>query len=485
MEALLGTLGTTKTLCIAIAEEKEEKEENEENKEGTEAMDNLSTRTLALLVRSVLASIAKVVSALPRYFHPYMERTLSACLGMEAAEHAALSSEVDRCLSAVALSVPARLAVPRLTKAVPVQLQVSHSTALRTVRFLGHTWGQLDRSDIIEHTADVELVCAYLLDYRRALGGQGSKLETSQSAALVEQAASDAIVGLCLKLTESELRKTLARFAEWRDSKDVLEEEEEVEEEEEAPLVPFGHCARNVSFYRLLESLGNKLQSLFTPSIVPFWQHSADTLAAADAVKANVAKLRKQMASCGFALASTNGDDSSADEDGGDSDSDVREARELLEVIRAILTSVRIACIHDSGGLIDEDRYEAMMPVASGVTAGSAADAAYLKFVTDYVAPCLSSLALCVGKDTLWKPLTHKVLMNMRERASVVRLAALKTLHKLFVDVGDEFLILLPECLPFLSELLEDNSADVVDLTNTTIRYIEELSGEKLDDYLK
>ena len=56
-------------------------------------------------------------------------------------------------------------------------------------------------------------------------------METSKSAALVEQAASDAIVGLCLKLTESELRKTLARFAEWRDSKDILEEEGDEEED--------------------------------------------------------------------------------------------------------------------------------------------------------------------------------------------------------------------------------------------------------------
>lgn len=53
------------------------------------------------------------------------------------------------------------------------------------------------------------------------------------------------------------------------------------------------------------------------------------------------------------------------------------------------------------------------------------------------------------------------------------------------VQVGEEYLLLLPECLPFLSELLEDDSADVIAATGELIRYIEELSGEKLDAFLQ
>ena len=85
----------------------------------------------------------------------------------------------------------------------------------------------------------------------------------------------------------------------------------------------------------------------------------------------------------------------------------------------------------------------------------------------------------------LWKPLAHHVLMATRHPRGAVRLASLHTLHQLFVEVGEEFLVLLPECLPFLSELLEDESSDVADLTSKVVRYIEELSGEKLDQYLQ
>ena len=93
-----------------------------------------------------------------------------------------------------------------------------------------------------------------------------------------------------------------------------------------------------------------------------------------------------------------------------------------------------------------------------------------------------------MGKDTLWKPLNHKILLLTRDGHNgrkAIRIGAVKILHKLFQEVGEEYLLLLPECLPFLSELLEDDAAEVTSCTGELIRYIEELSGEKLDSYLQ
>lgn len=95
------------------------------------------------------------------------------------------------------------------------------------------------------------------------------------------------------------------------------------------------------------------------------------------------------------------------------------------------------------------------------------------------------ALTLCVGKDTLWKTLTHQVLMATRDPHSAVRSAAVHVLHCLFTEVGEEFLVLLPECLPFLSELMEDDVAPVAQDTANLVKYIEQLSGEKLDQYLQ
>ena len=128
-----------------------------------------------------------------------------------------------------------------------------------------------------------------------------------------------------------------------------------------------------------------------------------------------------------------------------------------------------------------------MQPVAAIIELRNAflSDQLFTEFCTTYVTPCLSALALAVGKDLQWKPLNHKLLMATRSRVAVVRIAAIDAIHELFKTIGEEYLLLLPESLPFLSELMEDDSPDVVHHTVAAIRFIEELSGEKLDTYLQ
>jgi len=66
-----------------------------------------------------------------------------------------------------------------------------------------------------------------------------------------------------------------------------------------------------------------------------------------------------------------------------------------------------------------------------------------------------------------------------------VRLVAMKAIHAVFEEVGEEYLLLLPECMPFFSELMEDDTPEVVNATVQAMQFIEELSGEKLDSYLQ
>ena len=49
----------------------------------------------------------------------------------------------------------------------------------------------------------------------------------------------------------------------------------------------------------------------------------------------------------------------------------------------------------------------------------------------------------------------------------------------------EEYLTLLPEMLPFLSELMEDNDGGVEAECQVLLATLEELSGEKPDQYLK
>jgi U3 small nucleolar RNA-associated protein 10 len=112
-------------------------------------------------------------------------------------------------------------------------------------------------------------------------------------------------------------------------------------------------------------------------------------------------------------------------------------------------------------------------------------DDQYQTFSDKSVVPALTALALAVGRDIHWKPLNHKILLLARDPCEAVRLASLSALHRLFTEVGEEYLMLLPECIPFLSELMEDDSAAVTSQAHEVVRCIESLSGESLDAYLQ
>ena len=77
---------------------------------------------------------------------------------------------------------------------------------------------------------------------------------------------SDAVVQLCLKLTENELKALLARMAEWRDFERLSTSSEgDVSPEE---VGAWQRHSRGVSFYHLIAQLSGRLRSIFLPSMV-------------------------------------------------------------------------------------------------------------------------------------------------------------------------------------------------------------------------
>jgi U3 small nucleolar RNA-associated protein 10 len=78
-----------------------------------------------------------------------------------------------------------------------------------------------------------------------------------------------------------------------------------------------------------------------------------------------------------------------------------------------------------------------------------------------------------------------QVLLVTRSDSALCRIAALETIANLVSRLREEYLALLPEALPFLSELMEDSSPAVEARTQELIKQLEELSEESLQDYLK
>ena len=64
------------------------------------------------------------------------------------------------------------------------------------------------------------------------------------------------------------------------------------------------------------------------------------------------------------------------------------------------------------------------------------------------------------------------------------RVAAVKCQQSLTERLGEDWLALLPEMLPCISELMEDDDENVEGEVRKWVLVIEEVLGEKLDDML-
>jgi len=302
-------------------------------------------RTRVLLVRSVISAVGIMVAQLSNFAHPYIPRILSATLILEGLsaeypESAVLREDVDRCLSTIALKIPTRLSVPLLLQSAPTLLGAGHHAACRFADLMAEVWQQLDRATVVAHLGPLSTLATLLLDYRRVFGDQ------SAAAAEVDAASADAVVELCLKLTESELKSFLSRLAEWRDVK--FKTKKDANGEVLSEDADWRKYARAVSYFSLTDVLMTKLKSLFIPIMGTLWGSAIDLLTTFAAVASKSGKTvaaegekkekkRKQV------------------EDESPALTPVVVEMELL--VKYILSSVRECCVQDTNGeFVDEVR---------------------------------------------------------------------------------------------------------------------------------
>jgi len=99
---------------------------------------------------------------------------------------------------------------------------------------------------------------------------------------------------------------------------------------------------------------------------------------------------------------------------------------------------------------------------------------------------CLTALASAAGNEQLWKPLNHAVLQACgNESRAEVRKGGVSCLLSLIKALGEEYMVLLPECLPVLSELLEETDEEIAGLAQECVTIGEDLLGESLQESLR
>lgn len=105
--------------------------------------------------------------------------------------------------------------------------------------------------------------------------------------------------------------------------------------------------------------------------------------------------------------------------------------------------------------------------------------------LTQELIPAVVELAGAADSQEHQKELNTVLLKHLRSETAAVRLAVVKCEQALVDKVGEEWLAMLPEMLPYISELQDDDDEVVDRETHRWIVKIEGVLGESLDSMLQ
>mmetsp|Transcript_2575 Transcript_2575/g.5440 ORF Transcript_2575/g.5440 Transcript_2575/m.5440 type:complete len:2560 (+) Transcript_2575:317-7996(+) len=438
---------------------------------------------------ALLRTLVSVAETLPQFAVPYLgslfapsalpSRTLRQDGREDDAVVASMTERLDR---ALAKRTPARQLIPVASKAVASCL--SKKDVIGDWQEACALLSVLKSS--VECTARAELtpVVGKLLN-SLLLAYTYDESDLGQQKLL--SGANETLLALVMKLSEAQLRPLYARIREWRGDIDELEKDDT-------------GATKRYAFWSMSAVLSKELRSIFLPCL---------SSVLVDAIKELEYASSKL---CGNDLFSKNAGGKKRRRLGGGEDDLNPYSLKPLQPILLCLESALKADAYEGGNWIrgdDGQRHTLILEplgkllqakIPSGVPVAASLEekelttctSAYQKLVEgvgtlDYgsVVGCIRALAMAAGDEQMWKPINHALLeaCSVDDRPEV-RKVGISCLKSIMESIGEEYMVLLPECLPILSELLEDEEEEIAGLARECVTLGEELLGESLEDSL-
>lgn len=406
------------------------------------------------LLRFTLSAIETVPQSVFAHLPGLLSESSIFSESLRKSDDSGVSAVLGAVDNALTVHIPARLLIPALAKLLSSKLRPDTMryvllTLAKTIARLESTEGGIYRSHVLQ---------AALKAYE----------DDSGERMLLFEAANKCLLELILKLSELQFRKMYGELSEWM---------------KEEP------SKRKLAFWSVSEAFSKELATIFLPCASMVFEEMAKDLntfaetlsvhhGGVEIVNQGRKKRKKTVAHEGSL--------------------DHESLSSLIPLLSTVSTILR-ADAQDGGKWTREHgRYHALVepltklllsrvPETFPCTSGDVTRYEYL--VEDNpratVVGCLTSLALAAGDEQLWKPMNHAVLeaCAIADR-SEVRKAGVRCLLSLLRTLGEEYMVLLPECLPVLAELLEDENEIVAGLARDCVMTAEELLGESLEQNL-
>ncbi|KAM8716313.1 hypothetical protein ACLKA7_003231 [Drosophila subpalustris] len=392
------------------------------------------------LCSALVSAMHKLFVTLPLFLAPYLVDIVGALIRLSVQlenpqlaqdkRTQALKLRLLEVWAAVAQGVEARILVPSCAKTYASLLEEQAYDEL----------GMLMRQLLlpcIKHNGNADLqpvqdalseLFLQALEFRLQM--RGSDLQREKIAE-IEGATTEAFVAWILKLSETSFRPMYAKVHKWAMERNTLDTE--------------------LTYFLLTNRIAEALKSLFVLFAGEFIEDAARLLHAHNTQRPEFVESEN-----------------------------VEDAVELLS---AIISTLHHVFLHCSSDFVNDHRFSTLMPpivdqLENQLVLANERDALQLALTN-----CIAQLAAATN-DVLWKQLNQQVLLKTRTSSPEVRILAFNSSVAIARKLGESFAPLLPETMPFIAELLEDEHESVEKNTRNAVLELETILGEPVQKYL-
>uniref|UniRef100_A0AAQ5ZYX5 HEAT repeat-containing protein 1 n=1 Tax=Amphiprion ocellaris TaxID=80972 RepID=A0AAQ5ZYX5_AMPOC len=306
-----------------------------------------------------------------------------------------LSARLASLRSSIATLLPPRVLLPSLSRFYS-NLLVDRKQLVALMSILKEHIGHMDREQLNVHQSELTSFFLTALNFRCQHPQVG---KTSR----IEGCVIDCLIAMVMKLSEITFRPLFFKLLDWSksDSSDRL-----------------------LTFVRLSDGVAERLKGIFV-------------LFAGNLVTPFSELLRR----------------SNSDE--------LLFASDLAEEKTSLLLDLVLDCLqkiflYDTQRFLSRERAEALLkPLVDQLENQVGGQQVYQQRVSQHLVPCLGQFAVALADDSQWKTLNYQILMKTRHPDSKVRFSSLLMLMELASKLKENYVVLLPETIPFLAELME------------------------------
>uniref|UniRef100_A0A8C0YDD0 HEAT repeat-containing protein 1 n=1 Tax=Cyprinus carpio carpio TaxID=630221 RepID=A0A8C0YDD0_CYPCA len=381
---------------------------------------------------SAVTALQRVSETLPHFISPYLEDTISqVSITKRLTSCPQLSVRLSSLSTTLATKVPPRVLIPTITKCYCTMVDAQQNRLGPLMIILKEHITHMEKDQLNNHQSELTSFFLSALDFRAQHCQEGDLQKTGE----IEGYVIDCLLVMVMKLSEVTFRPLFFKLFDWSKMDGASKN-------------------RLLTFYRLADSIANKLKGLFV-------------LFAGQLVKP-ISELLRQLN-----ISHTDGDDDDKD--------NVTKSSLLLQHALDCLHKI---FLYDTQRFLSKERADALLgPLVDQLENMLGGDEIYKTHITKHLVPCIAQFAVAMGDDSQWKVLNYQILLKTRHSSPKVRFSALVMLLELASKLRENYMVLLPETIPFLAELMEDECEEVEQQVQKVIHEMETILGEPLQSY--